>query len=305
MHDHQQASMAVTPAISVIMPVYNTEQWVGDAVRSILAQTFSDFELIIIDDGSTDGTLQAVRRAVSDDPRVIVMSQANTGIVGALNAGLAQARGEFIARMDGDDLCDPRRFELQIERLRSEPQLVALGTCAIAIDPAGRLLCPADVPLTHEKIEKGHLTGESRIFHPSVMMRAAAVKRAGGYRDLCPVEDFDLWLRLGELGFLANLPQRLFTWRRTATGLLASHARRRVDVLRHVMEEMWKRRGLPGQPPSLQARLMSRGELFRQWGWMALNAGERSTARRYALRSVVAQPMGLDSWWLLAHALRP
>jgi hypothetical protein len=182
---------------------------------------------------------------------------------------------------------------------------VALGTCAIAIDPEGRFLCPADVPLTHEKIEKGHLAGESRIFHPSVMMRAAAVKRAGGYRDLCPVEDFDLWLRLGEIGLLANLPQRLFTWRRTATGLLASHARRRVGVLRHVMEEMWKRRGLPGQPPSLQPRLMSRGELFRQWGWMALNAGQRSTGRLYGVRAIVAEPLRARSWFLLLNALRP
>jgi len=286
------------------MPVYNTQRWVGAALRSILAQTDGDFELIVIDDGSTDGTLAATREAAGGDPRARIISRANTGIVGALNEGLALARGEFIARMDGDDLCDPRRFDLQATRLRREPALVALGSCALAIDPDGRLLGPADVPLEHEQIEARHLDGDSCIYHPSVMMRAAAVRAVGGYRDFCPVEDFDLWLRLGEVGRLANLPERLFTWRRTASGIVASQAQRRVRALEAVLQEAWQRRRLPGRPPEAEPRLLSRGELFRQWAWMALDSGERRTGRLYARRAIAAQPWSWQSWRLLAHALQ-
>jgi glycosyltransferase involved in cell wall biosynthesis len=297
------ASMA-RPAISVVMPVHNTHQWVGDAVRSILSQTLGDFELIVIDDGSTDDTLAAVKQAMGDDRRAYVISRANKGLVTTLNEGLERARGEFIARMDGDDLCEPSRFEQQIERLRREPALVALGTCAYAIDPEGRTLGPADVPLTHEAIEERHLDGDSCIYHPSVMLRANAVRAVGGYRPLAPVEDFDLWLRLGEVGRLANLADRLFTWRRTLTGIVASQANARLEVLHRVMDEAWQRRGLPGKPSLPAAKLQNQAELFLQWGWMALDSGERRTAKTYAVKALRQRPFAWPTWKLAMHAMR-
>lgn len=294
----------VRPAISVIMPVHNTAGWVGQSIRCILDQTFDDFELIVLDDGSTDHTLAAVKQAMGEDRRACVISRANKGLVETLNEGLSRARGEFIARMDGDDLCHRERFALQIARLRSEPSLVALGTCAEAIDPEGHMLGHADVPLSHEGIEERHLHGDSCIFHPSVMMRALALHEVGGYRALSPVEDFDLWLRLGEVGRLANLPDRLFIWRRTLTGIVASQAARRSEMLRVAMTDAWRRRGLPGDPPRPTPKPQNAAELFLQWGWMALDHGEKRTAKKYALRAIRERPFAWPTWRLAVHALR-
>jgi hypothetical protein len=121
---------------------------------------------------------------------------------------------------------------------------------------------------------------------------------------LCPCEDFDLWLRLGEVGQLANLPEPLFIWRRTATGIVASHTARMRDTITRVLTDAWRRRQLPGKPPSPDVRPLALPDLLRQWGWMALKNNYRATARKYALKSVRSQPTNLASWRLFACALR-
>lgn len=292
------------PAISVIMTVFNTERYVDGAIQSIRAQSFDDFEFIIVDDGSTDQSPGIIAGHAMKDARIRVISRPNTGIVGALNDGLAAARGEFIARMDADDLCDADRFELQIKRLQTDPELVAVGSCAVAIDPDGRKLGVAPVPLTHEEIDDGHLHGLSCIYHPAVMMRSEAVGRVGGYRDLCPAEDLDLWLRLGEVGQLANLPELLFTWRRTVSGIVASNLGRRQQAVARALNDAWNRRGLQGQAPIPRATFVSRSGLYRQWAWMALNASELATSRLYAAKSLVLEPWCWESWRLAACSVR-
>jgi glycosyltransferase involved in cell wall biosynthesis len=294
----------MTLSISVIMPVYNTERFVAETTESVLAQTFSDFEFIIVDDGSTDGSLAILQNFAKRDSRVRVVSRGNKGLVATLNEGLALARAPFVARMDADDLCDPRRFELQLKAFNEDPRLVAVGCCANAIDEFGNHLGDYSTPTTHQEIEASHLRGDSAIHHPSVMFRTEVVRTLGGYRELVPCEDFDLWLRLGEVGRLANLPERLITKRLFPGSIVATTLDKRQRVLKQIMSDAWARRKLPGEPAVPGQPLSTRADMFRQWGWMALRAGQFRTSRRYALKAMRAQPFRSSSWRLMVCAIR-
>jgi glycosyltransferase involved in cell wall biosynthesis len=292
------------PTVSVIMPVYNTERFVAETTESVLAQTFGDFEFLIIDDGSTDRSKAILDDFARRDPRVRVVSRPNKGLVATLNEGLALAAASLVARMDADDLCDPARFERQVAAMNGDPALVAVGCCAAAIDEDGNRLGDYMTPLTHEQIETYHLRGDSAIHHPSVMFRTEAVRELGGYRDLVPCEDFDLWLRLGEVGRLANLPERLITKRLFPGSIVATTLDKRQRVLGRIMADAWRRRNLPGNPPPPPQPVADRADLFRQWGWMALKGGHVATSRRYARKALRAQPFHGGSWRLMACSLR-
>jgi glycosyltransferase involved in cell wall biosynthesis len=292
------------PLISVIMPVYNADRFLQEAVDSILNQTLDDFELIVINDGSTDGSLSLLQDYAAKDPRVRLFSRENKGLVATLNEGISAARGEFIARMDADDRCEPTRFALQIDRLRQEPALVALGSWAVAIDQDGMRIGPAPVPLEHEEIERALLAGRSCIYHPAVMMRAPALRQIGGYRDMAPAEDFDLWLRLSEVGRLANLREPLFIWRRVFSGIVAQTLSRQVQAVHRALRDAWIRRGLTGDPPAPFRRVQNIYDIYRQIGWTALRCSEPKTARKYAAKALRSRPWLLDSWKLAVCAMR-
>lgn len=294
-----------TPAVTVLMPVYNADRFVAQTVESVLAQSFRDFEFLIINDGSTDGSLGILQSYARRDSRLRLVSRPNTGYVVALNEGLQLARGEFVARIDADDLAAPRRLELQVARMRAEPNLVALGSNADAIDEAGRTLGDYDVPPTHEEIEANHLRGSSSIHHPAVMLRPETVKRVGGYRrEFMPCEDFDLWLRLGEIGRLANLPEKLLTKRLFVGSAVASNLAKQERLVQQIVGEAWGRRGLVGSPELRVNGLRGPADLYRQWGWMALRGGRVGTSRRYAARAILAQPLDPESWRLALCSLR-
>ena len=292
--------------VNVLMPVCNAERYIAEAVESILAQTFSDFEFIIVDDGSTDGSAGILGRYGKQDTRIRLISRPNTGIVGALNDGLSQAGGKYVARMDADDRCRPDRLALQVEYLETHSEIVVLGSYASMIDPDGRLLCPeVKVPLGHEEIEANHLRGLQTIFHPAAMIRANALKQIGGYRNgYCPAEDLDLWLRLGEVGRLANLPARLFTWRRTFSGVVFTTQHKQGEVLSRILREAWQRRGLSGVPPVPSVSHEGTVDLWSSFAWIALRSGCLGSARRYALRVLLARPWRPASWRLAYCTLR-
>jgi glycosyltransferase involved in cell wall biosynthesis len=293
------------PAVTVLMPVYNAERFVAQTVDTILAQSFGDFEFIIINDGSTDGSLTILEGYAERDPRIRLISRPNTGYVVALNEGLGLARAELVARIDADDLADPQRLELQVARMRLELQLVALGSNALAIDEDGHLLGDYPVPLTHEEIEAEHLRGSSSIHHPAVMLRTEAVRRVGGYRrELMPCEDFDLWLRLGEIGRLANLPEKLLTKRLFVGSAVATNLEKQEKLVKQILSETWQRRRLGGTPQMPPRRLHDKVDLYRQWGWMALRGGHLRTSRRYAVRAIVSRPLDKASWRLAFCSLR-
>ena len=150
--------MTAAPAVSVVMPVYNAARHLREAVQSVLRQTFRDFELVAVDDGSTDESPAVLREYAARDPRVRVVSRPNTGIVGALNDGLDAARGPLVARMDADDVCLPRRFERQAAFLRDNPACLVVGTRVRYTEPNGRPICDGPVRVTHEEIDAHQLS---------------------------------------------------------------------------------------------------------------------------------------------------
>jgi len=293
------------PLVCVVMPVYNGQRFVKRAIQSVLEQTFADFEFVIVDDGSTDETPAILRECAARDERIRIISRPNTGIVGALNDGLAAATGKYLARIDADDWSAPGRFELQVQRLDSDPRLVAVGCGAVVVDPDGERLGEFPVPLEHEEIEAQHLAGESSIHHPAVMMRTQAVRQVGGYREgFCPAEDFDLWVRLGEVGRLANLADYLITKRLTEDGIVGSTLERQGQVIERILQDAWARRGLPGAPVVPARSLMRRADLYRQWAWLALKDGSPRVARKYAFRALQQQPCHPQSWRAVLCAIR-
>lgn len=298
----------MTPAVSVLMPVYNAERYLAPAVDSILAQTFTDFEFLIVDDGSTDGSLAILQNYAQRDPRIRLVSRPNTGYVVALNEMLDMARGEFLARMDADDIALPERFARQVEFLNDQPEVVAVGSQALAIDPEGNPLCLWSVPTDHDTIVARHLQGESQIHHPTLMTRRNAAIAVNGYRpEYLYVEDYDLYLRLEETGGrLANLPDTLLMFRRNLNSVMHSQARNHSSRLQRLIEETYARRGLPGPPPQVNTTSVCAppAHYFRMWAWGALRSGYRHTAIKYARKALAAEPFNSESWRLAYCTLR-
>ena len=200
-------------ALSVVLPVFNGEASLDEAISSITRQSFGDFELLVVDDGSSDGSAAIARRHAAADPRVKLRSNPGKGLVAALNHGIEQASADLIARMDADDVALPARFERQMARMGGEPDLLVLGTATIRVDDRGKELevtiPPADPAEISRRLDRGN-----PIAHPTVVMRRAAVRAVGGYRRAyVRAEDYDLWLRLAERGKLANLEEPLLRYR--------------------------------------------------------------------------------------------
>ena len=201
--------------VSVLLPYRNAAATLEEAVDSVLSQTGVDFELLAVDDGSTDdGPARIAGR-----PGVVHLSTGGCGLVGALQRGLAAARGSFIARMDGDDVCLPGRLARQIALLRSDDRLGVCGT-RVAGFPAGavgagmqRYIAWQNQLVTPED-HRRELFIESPMCHPSVMLRRAALDEVGPWRDVGWPEDYDLWLRIEAAGWkLAKVPEILLRWR--------------------------------------------------------------------------------------------
>ncbi len=204
------------PAVSVIITAYNRERVIAEAVHSILRQTVADFELIIVDDGSTDAT--ATIAESFDDPRVrLVRHGSNRGIPAARNSGLDAARGQFIAWLDSDDVARPRRLEVQLRFLRDHPEIAMVGACAGKMDEQGRPLGPVRrPPFSHEHI-RAWLLFRSAFQQSSIFGRTAVLKRFP-YRPEFPVcEDIDVFVRLSREHHLHNLAEVLID-RRIHTG---------------------------------------------------------------------------------------
>lgn len=200
-------------ALTVILPVRNGERWLDAAIASIRAQTFGDFELLVIDDGSSDRTASIATRHAAEDPRVVLVRNPASGLVSALNFGLEKARAPLVARMDADDIALPQRFERQVARMRAEPDLSVLGTGYFRIDAEGGRTGSVVPPVEPVDVARA-LDRVNAIAHPTVVMRRDAVEAAGGYREAyLRAEDYDLWLRLAERGKLANLSDPLIEYR--------------------------------------------------------------------------------------------
>jgi GT2 family glycosyltransferase len=297
------------PAVSVILPVFNGERFVREAVASILSQTFNDFELIVIDDGSSDHTPEILAALAKQDDRLRLITRPNRGLVASLNEGLAAARAPLIARMDHDDVSLPHRLAAQVRRMNHEPELVCLGGGQMMIDSAGRDLRVVMPPADHLEIDRRLLAGHGAICHPSAMIRRAALDKAGHYRaDFYPAEDLDLWLRLAEVGKLANLQDVVLRYRIHSNSISESNGQKQRQKARAACEAAWARRGIAGTFDAEQLWRPGRGRLSRfghitDFGWSAFAMGNRSTAFIYGLKAVALIPWSPQGYMLAACSI--
>jgi glycosyltransferase involved in cell wall biosynthesis len=261
------------PEISVIMPVWNGANHLREAIESILHQTEKNFEFLIIDDGSTDDTVAII--GSYQDPRIRLIRQQHEGIVVALNRGVAEARADWIARMDADDIAYPERFKKQLALVRANPGAVLCHT-QIRIVGEERYVTPAGRFIRSEGLVRLRLCYQSPIVHPTVMFRKDAFFACGGYlADERHAEDFGLWGRLVRQGAVVG----------TATPLLdfrvhqGSISKQKLDyqmslsreiALRHCREFM---RLNPADAERAMGALtyMRSGSTLRDWWWLVLH----------------------------------
>jgi len=308
------------PRVTVVMAVYNAAQFVREAVASVLAQTFRDFELIIVDDSSFDDSLSIVESF--DDTRIrIIRHQSNVGAASSRNDALAAARGDLVAIMDADEVCAPTRLERQVVFLDANPQVGLVG-CAVYdnIDASGAVLGTSFLPTDNETIQQS-LTEKWCFLHSSITFRRALQKSIGGYRtEFEPAEDHDFVLRVLEHSEGHNLHERLVSYRLNPESLsVVGH--QYIDELRAMAIRLARRRR-SGQSEDLGVELQrlselekrpkaSRGQstVVQRWrnsfyvadryygfGYRGLCAGDLEIARRGFVESLRVNAMFAKSW---------
>jgi glycosyltransferase involved in cell wall biosynthesis len=265
------------------------------AIRSILNQTWTDFEFLIFDDGSDDLSPAIIARLAEEDSRIVAFRRAHGGLTALLNEGIEQARGEFVARMDADDVAHPERLARQLDHLRRHSECVAVGTEALEVDSERMPIQDLGVAATHAEIEAQLLAGVGHaVLHPSAVYRREALLRVGGYRsELDAGEDLDLHLRLAEVGTLANLPEVLMEYRRHPASVSLNRSLDRHRAHDTAIREAAARRGIdPARlPPRRPPRADVAGhEVHAVWANRALQSGHLATARKHAWRAFRAAP---------------
>jgi glycosyltransferase involved in cell wall biosynthesis len=202
--------------ISIILPAYNATQFIRPAVESILQQTFTEFELIVVDDGSSDDTVQILETFVQQDARVRLLQSPHGGLSRALNRGIAAARYDWIGRMDADDIALSDRLQKQVDAIRANPEVVAWGTYAYHMNSQGKTLSIARTgPTTeqefHAQRQAGHLV---QLIHPTVVLRKDVLLAVGGYKpEFEPVEELELFDRMAAHGATLAIPEPLLRYR--------------------------------------------------------------------------------------------
>ncbi|MBD2655385.1 glycosyltransferase [Synechocystis sp. FACHB-383] len=225
-----------TPKVTVLMPVYNGEKYLREAIDSILHQTFIDFEFLIIDDGSTDNSIEIIK-SYKDNRIILIKNNYNQGLVYSLNRGLNLARGIYIARMDCDDISLPERFKKQVDFLDKNPEIGLLGTWVKVIDK--NKLCQAywQYPIEDMSI-KWSLCFCCPFAHPSVMYRKKIILNQGGYsKILSDSEDYDLWSKLSKVTQMHNLPEIALFYRQHASNITKTQNSQRQSASTQIIKK--------------------------------------------------------------------
>lgn len=199
------------PRVTVLMSVYNGMPYIHEAVESILKQTLQDFRLLIINDGSTDGTEEYLNRL--SDQRIQVVHRSHSGLGAALNTGLSICETDFLARMDSDDVAFLSRLEAQLSFLKLHRDISMVGTQIAYLGEGGRSGFSPPLPCEHQSIFHDLLLGRHALCHPTIMCRTSILREIGGYHTSGIGEDWDMFLRMGEVSRLANLKEVLYLYR--------------------------------------------------------------------------------------------
>src|SRR5690606_4754617 len=254
------------PKITAFMAAYNAEKYIKQAISSILNQSFEDFEWLIVNDGSTDQTVAAVRSF--DDPRIrLIHNESNQGLVFTRNRVLEEARGEFVAVLDSDDIAVPERLEVQYDFMQRHPDVALCSGHAALIDEKGtatgqRFIVPTD------EVNMEVFFGNPFI-NPAAMFRTAVLRELGGYRDYAPAEDFDFFLRVSEKYPVSNLDQLLVYYRVHGQNTSAIKPAKIRKIETEILKDMYIRWGMP-----LDDRLLDMQYLLYAKNYEAMNFTE-------------------------------
>lgn len=202
------------PLVSVILPCYNAEDFIEASIKSIMDQTYSNLEIIAIDDCSTDNTFSILQILSKNDNRIkILQNEKNAGLVSSLNNGIINAKGKYIARMDADDISLPQRIERQIKFMEQHVDVALCGSDYLTINSKNKEIGKISFPSENEEI-KAALLFTNAFAHPTVVIRKEILERCGPYEEgLVPAEDYELWIRIAENYKIANIPAYLLKYR--------------------------------------------------------------------------------------------
>ncbi len=240
------------PEISIVMPVYNAEPYLKEAIESILNQTYDNFEFIIINDGSNDKSLEIIKHY--KDSRIRFISRENRGLVLTLNEGIELAAGEYIVRQDADDRSTPNRLQLQLQYLKANQHTVLLGSSMDVMDESGAIKHRHAVLLNDPELRQ-ELLVRSPFAHGSVIFQKKAAIESGLYRQQSwPAEDYDFWLRLSNYGKLANIDEALYVYREHSDSISNRQNTMQLAKTKEVHELAWldRRRLISKQPINLR-----------------------------------------------------
>ncbi len=229
------------PTVTVLLPVFNGEKYLEQAVESVVSQTFGDFHLICINDGSTDRSLEILESF--NDKRLQIISKENGGIISALNLGIGISKGRYIARMDSDDICEPDRFEKQVSFLDQNPQIGIVGSFLSVIDENDHLIDKWFIPSSPGWVKR-RLALFPSVYHPTVMLRKRVFDELGGYPVIPHVEDYALWLKASEGFQLANIPLPLLRYRLHGKSVSSRFSNTQIKNHNLVRRKYWAKRPL-------------------------------------------------------------
>jgi glycosyltransferase involved in cell wall biosynthesis len=253
--------MNSSPFISVVLPVYNAERYVFQATESILNQTYKDFELIIIDDGSTDHSIDVIRSFY--DPRIVfIQNQDNQGLIYTLNRGIQSAKGKYIARMDADDISVAHRFQQQVSFLEMHPEIGVVGSGYLPIDENNKAVRSpvhlSEYPLTVKWLM---LIGNP-LAHPSTMYRADLARQVGGYDNrFTYAEDYEFWIRMAEVTAICSIKDVLIHYRESNNSRISrKHYSEQVLITNKIRQIAFNRLFNGQMTPAISAAIRGEGE---------------------------------------------
>ena len=302
--------MSEKTLVSVIMPVFNAANYIDEAIESILLQSFTHFELLIINDGSTDDSLALLKKWEAKDNRISVFNQHNQGRATARNNGLELASTDYVAMMDADDISMPNRLQLCYEYLEKHNDVVAVSGQFETICMYGVHLSTSVEPLDHLAIEQSLLQDLGAAFiQGASMIRKSLAEKVGGYDPIYDIgEDTDLFLRMAMQGKLANLPEVLLKYRKHPFSITTTTTKASVPDCIQRLNKSWEARGLAldqdFQHWLEQVTPLSVQQQFLWWGWNALGKGHLNVSRRYAMRLVFSFPLNVEKSRFIFCALR-
>ena len=301
--------MKMIPEVSVLLPVYNGEKFIAETIESVLAQSFKNFELVIINDGSTDDSLNLLNIFAQKDDRCKVYSRENRGLVETSNELVSLACCEMIAWLDHDDVCMPERIEKQFNYLNSHPECVAVGSDVLFIDKDGDKICKFFTSRTHLEIDAFNISGiGSCICNPSVTMRKSVLLKLGGLRkEYVYAQDLDCYLRMAEVGELAIIPEILLHYRLHLGSASYRVRQDQINSSQSAINTARLRRGMPildSLEIQQQINYESEYDIYLKWAWWALEAGNLDSAYKYGMKVFIYNPFDWRSLKLFVIWLR-